>query len=381
MKNFLKKSLVLFFSLLFITEFSGGNMEAIQYLERADYLLNKIFELYFIKEYGLFKENFPSKKDDKPVSYLWPFSGLLSALTTLIQVPNGEKYKDKLNIILEGLEKYWDDTRFPPAYQSYPKEFGGGDRFYDDNLWVGLDLVDLYNFSRDKKYLEKAKNIFKFALSGWSEDLGGGIFWCEQNKITKNTCSNGPFVLLSLKLYEITNDKFYLDWGTKAYNWTKNKLQAPEGVFWDNINLKGNIDRRLYPYNSGTMLHSSVLLYKITKDERYLKEAQRIAKASFNIFTYISKNGERFFYKHPWFVTILFRGYLELYKIDNYPEYINTLVRNINYAWENAKDEYGLIYHDWSGEVNEKKSPRWLLHEACMVELYARITLLKLGLF
>jgi rhamnogalacturonyl hydrolase YesR len=169
--------------------------------------------------------------------------------------------------------------------------------------------------------------------------------------------------------------------GIKAYNWTKNKLQAPEGVFWNNINLKGNIDRRLYPYNSGTMLHASVLLYKITKDERYLKEAKKIAKASFNIFTYISKNGERFFYKHPWFVTILFRGYLELYKIDNHPEYINTLIRNIDYAWENARDEYGLVYHDWSGEVNEKKSPKWLLHEACMVELYARVALLKLGLF
>lgn len=112
---------------------------------------------------------------------------------------------------------------------------------------------------KDKKYLEKAKSIFKFALSGWSEVLGGGIFWSEQNKFTKNTCSNGPFVLLSLKLYELAHEKFYLDWGIKAYNWIKSKLQAPEGVFWDNVNLKGEVDRRLYPYNSYALFIGSAL--------------------------------------------------------------------------------------------------------------------------
>lgn len=312
---------------------------------------------------------------------MWPFSGLLSAINMAIRLPDGEKYKDKLNIIFKGLEKYWDAKRFPPAYQSYPEEFGGGDRFYDDNLWIGLDFIDLYYITKDERCLEKAKGIFKFALSGWSEDLGGGIFWCEQNKTTKNTCSNGPFVLLSIKLYELTHEKYYLDWGIRAYNWTKSKLQASEGVFWDNINLQGKVDRSLYPYNSGIMLHSSVLLYKLTKNEEYLIEAQRIAKASFNIFTYITKNGEKFFYKHPWFVSILIRGYLELYKVDNYPEYINTLINNIDYAWKYARDKYGLIYHDWSGEINEKETPKWLLHEACMVELYARIALLKLSQF
>lgn len=149
MKSLLKKSLVLSFScLLFVSiGFSVGSVEANQYLERAEYLLNKIFELYFIREYDLFKENFPPKKDDKPVSYLWPLSSLFSAVATMIRLPEGEKYKDKLAIILKGLEKYWDDIRFPPAYQSCPKELGGGDRFYDDNLWIGLDFIDRYYFT------------------------------------------------------------------------------------------------------------------------------------------------------------------------------------------------------------------------------------------
>ena len=46
----------------------------------------------------------------------------------------------------------------------------GGDKFYDDNEWVGLAKLQLYLTSGDKAALERAKAIFKLVVSGWDTD-------------------------------------------------------------------------------------------------------------------------------------------------------------------------------------------------------------------
>jgi hypothetical protein len=43
-----------------------------------------------------------------------------------------------------------------------------------------------------------------------------------------------------------------------------------------------------------------------------------------------------------------------------------------------ARDKSGLIVNDWTGISKEKDNPKWLLDEACMAELCARIALLKI---
>lgn len=59
-------------------------------------------------------------------------------------------------------------------------------------------------------YLEKAKLIWKFILSGKDDVLGGGVYWCEQKKESKNTCSNAPGAVFALKLFQATQDDAYL---------------------------------------------------------------------------------------------------------------------------------------------------------------------------
>lgn len=342
--------------------------------ERAEYLYDKIVELYGVKGQNLFLEHYPMQGDDRAVSFLWPFSGMFSAVNALGRLEGmKDKYNGYLADMMTGLEKYRDELRQPAAYQAYPFDFGGDDRFYDDNMWLGLDFVDAYELTKDDGYLKKAEEIFEFIMSGWSEELGGGIYWCEQKRETKNTCSNGPAAVLALKLHGITGDKSYLDRGLKIYRWTKQKLQSPEGVYWDNINLQQEVDKTVYAYNSGTMLNAAALLYRITGDEGYLKEAQRVAKAAFDHFAPVSGDGMRFFPdRNPWFTVILFRGYLALYEVDQDPVYIKAISDNINYAWEHARDRNGLISRDWRGKNGGDEESKWLLDEACMVEFYAR---------
>jgi len=351
------------------------NMQ-ITYQKKAESLYEKILELYSVEGTNLFLENYPPKPEDNVVLYLWPYSAMFSAANAIIKLPgNKEKYIDSYEKILAGLEHYYDDIRKPAAYEAYPGEFGGSDRYYDDNMWLGLDFIEAYRTFGDKKYLEKAERIFEFVKSGWTDELGGGIYWCEQKKESKNTCSNGPAAILALMLYEETQKEEYYEWGLKIYNWTKDNLQSPSGVYWDNIDLKGNIDKATYTYNSGTMLHASVLLYNITKEDKYLLEAQKVAKASLEHFT--EKKQDICFYpaNNPWFTDILYRGYIELYKVDGNPRYINSIIDNIDYAWENARDENGLLESDWSGVVKNRNRP--LLDVSCMVEMYARTALLR----
>ena len=125
---------------------------------------------------------------------------------------------------LPGLAEYLDTTRMPAAYASYINTAPASDRFYDDNVWLGIDFCDIYEATGDKKYLAQAEMIWKFIESGTDDVLGGGIYWCEQKKHSKNTCSNAPGTVYALKLYAATGDGRYLEQGKGLYAWTKEHL-------------------------------------------------------------------------------------------------------------------------------------------------------------
>ena len=52
--------------------------------------------------------------------------------------------------VLPGLEEYFDTERTPVAYSSYIRTTPTSDRFYDDNIWVGIDFIDIYQITKEK---------------------------------------------------------------------------------------------------------------------------------------------------------------------------------------------------------------------------------------
>ena len=129
----------------------------------------------------------------------------------------------------ETLLKYYNTTKEPMCFGCFVNPHD--QRLYDDAIWVGIDLADLYSKTKDSWYLDYAKSVWNFVLSGKDDELGGGVYWDENAKDSKNTCSNGPAVVLALKLYQITNDAAYLENGKDIYKWTKSKLQEREVLF------------------------------------------------------------------------------------------------------------------------------------------------------
>lgn len=358
---------------------------------RAAELTTLVYDRYGVEGSPLLRENYPDDRTYRAdylaegtegtpnaYSYLWPFSGMLSAVSVLFEVTGDMRYLRMLDErILPGLEHYYDDSRFPVGFASYVQRAGQSDRFYDDNIWLGIDLAELYLSSGEQRYLDMAKVIWTFVKSGEDSLLGGGIYWCEQKKTSKNTCSNAPAAVFAFRMFEATQDSLYFTTGKTWYEWTKRHLQDPEdGLYWDNVNLEGRVDKRKYPYNSGQMLQSAALLYRFTEDSSYLHEAQRIAESGYEHFfeAFIPPSGEPFRLlkrSDNWFIAVMMRGYAELHRVDGNNRYLDTFRENLDYAWSHARDSDGLFSKNWSGL--DQGSRKWLLDQAAMVEMYARI--------
>ena len=365
-----------------------------EFVGNANALLDSIFVYYQQGKVGLFNENYPKKDGDvvtyladadtirkDKVAYLWPTSGVFSAVNALLKATSDTSYAQLLDTcIIPGLHCYVDTTRLPVCYQSYLAEAGHSDRFYDDNIWLGIDYVESYELTKKSEYTNEAERIWNFLESGRDSILGDGIYWCEQKKHSKNTCSNAPASVLALKLYQITKDEAYLNAGKELYQWTKTHLQdSTDGLYFDNISLQGKVTKWKFQYNSGQMMQAAALLFKHTQDSLYLEDAQQLAKACDRFFfeDFVADDGTQFRALkngNVWFVAIMLRGFEEVYAVDGDKRYLNQFIETLRYMW-NHNTNVNKLFDDECFVVlpEKKKESKWLLTQAAMVEMYARL--------
>src|SRR5207248_297258 len=99
-----------------------------------------------------------------------------------------QKYADPLGSYADALQVYWTEHKGIGGYDVLPGP-KPADRYYDDNEWVVLALVEAYEATRDVKYRNRAEATFRFVLSGEDDKLGGGLYWQENKLESKNACS------------------------------------------------------------------------------------------------------------------------------------------------------------------------------------------------
>ncbi len=369
--------------------------DARAYREMADATIDSIYKYYSVDGTHLLSENYPfdanyvagyldqdapaDEKGKKPFAFLWPYSGTLSMATAMLAATGDKKYKKLLEEkVLPGLEQYFDDRRKPAAYSSYivAAEPDAG-RFYDDNDWVGLDFIDLYAITKNKKYLRKAETVWRFIEDGTDNKFGGGVYWSEEKR-SKNTCSSAPAAVFAMKLYQATGNEKYLEAAKSIYGWTKATLQDKEDyLYYDNISRR-RIDTRKFAYNSGQMMQAAALLYKVTGEQSYLTDAKNIARSAYDYFfrEFHPAEGESFRVLrsgNTWFHCIMFRGFVELYGVDTTEKtYIDAFAKNLSYIWEHGRSSEGLFSQDFSGRRRE--GHKWLLTQTAMVEMFARMS-------
>jgi hypothetical protein len=290
-------------------------------------------------------------------TYLWSLCALYQANNEIEKIDPAVKLMDPLLTIMN---KYYNPAPPEPGYSDYIMKLNPGERYYDDNQWIGIAALDAFARTKKKPYFDLGKSIYDFMMHGYDTVAGGGLYWKETSKSSKNTCSNGPGVLVALQLYQATNDKHYLDTALLLFNWVNEKLQAPSGLYYDNIRTKdGSISKTIFSYNTGTMLESNVYLYECTKDEKYLKTANNIADSSLSFF--YDKAAFRDGY---WFNAVLLRAYQHLLKYNKDTKYILGFKKCLDNALQNNKNKQGLFY--------EKEGVFNLVEQGGMLEILAR---------
>lgn len=358
-------------------------------LRRARTMKKTIYSLYRVDDTPLLAENYPQQSGDRATylaegadqsvneySFLWPYSGTLSMMAALYDATGDEKYLDFIDhITLEGLDRYYDTSREPYAYASYVTA-ETADRFYDDNIWLAIDYTDLYLTTGEEGYLSGARGIWDFVMSGRDTLLGDGIYWCEQKKHSKNTCSNAPAAVCALKLYKATGEEAFLTTGRALYEWVFTTLRdTQDNLYFDNISLEGKISRAKYSYNSGEMVEAGALLYSITGEDRFLREAQATARACYDRWFKTVQDGEEQIRimesGDVWFDAVMLRGLIALYRIDGEAEYLKAVSRTLDYAWRNGRDKDGLFGKYLSKQ--DENPRRWLLTQAAYAEMSARM--------
>lgn len=217
-------------------------------------------------------------KTKKEILFNWGVGVLMSAMNSAARVD--PKWRDELRTFVESTRSYWNPAKPVAGYDVWPMP-KPADRYYDDNAWMVLALVEASEILAEPKFLGYAKDALTFVLSGEDERLGGGIYWREKEKTSKNTCSNGPSAAACLAVYEKTKDPKLLSKAIELYEWTKKNLQDPTDLlFWDSKNLAGKVDKTKWSYNTALMIRTAAELGRLTGKEQYSKEASDMAAAS-----------------------------------------------------------------------------------------------------
>jgi hypothetical protein len=314
----------------------------------------------------------PAKRETKngylrEYTYLWSYCAMYQAANEIEKLDPKQKLMAPM---LELINRYYDPAPPKPGYSDYIMKLKPGERYFDDNQWIGITSLDAFERTKDKKHFELGKAMYDFQMTGYDQVLGGGIYWKEGDLSSKNTCSNGPGALVALQMYKATKQKFYLDTAIKLVKWTDSKLRTPENLYWDNIRTKdGRMGKATFSYNTGTMLESYVYLYELTGKKEYLDQANIIADASLSYFY-----GSGKFKDEYWFNAVLLRGYQHLLKVNKDTKYIIAFKKCLDNALQNDKNAKGLFD---TTKRDGTKEARDLVAIGGMLEILARYAWLE----
>jgi hypothetical protein len=327
---------------------------------------------YYIQGSGLY--------NGEPFSYLWPFSQALAANVSLANVHGvPSSITSELRARMIGLRNYLDTNNsgqpegtFTSTLAAFdgtvaPPGGPGGTKYYDDNDWVGIELMRVYRQRHEPSALGSAEAIMAFEMAGWSTNQqlpcpGGIPFSNDAENTDRNTVTNAPAAELAAQLYRATGNVQYLTFAEMAYEWVRRCLLAPSGLYADHINAKGIVDPTLWSYGQGTMIGAGTLLYQATGNSAFLYQARQTASAALAYFT-----AERLAGEIPFFPSVYFRNVLYLDSVTHDPPGSELAQGYVDYAWQHLRLTNNLF-------VAGSPPSAQLLVQAAIVQIYALLS-------
>ncbi|HUY99012.1 MAG TPA: glycoside hydrolase family 76 protein, partial [Thermomicrobiaceae bacterium] len=117
-------------------------------------------------------------------------------------------------------------------------------------------------------------------------------------------------------------------------------LLAPNGLYWDHIDIAGEVERTQWSYNQGTMIDAAVLLARATGEPGYREQAERTARAAIALYA----GGDRLATQGPAFNAIFLKNLLLARDAGGIDVDLSPLRDYGTRLWESARDpESGLF--------------------------------------
>jgi Glycosyl hydrolase family 76 len=339
---------------------------------RAWLSFQEMQQYYYVLGSGLYK--------GEPFSFLWPFSQALAATVTMADIPGVRPVLTReLKARFIGLRSYLDTNNAGAIEGTYtsslaafdgtaaPPTGPGGAKYYDDNDWIGIELVRMYRLTREPAVLSTAESIMAFEMAGWQSipTLGcsGGLPFsnlAENN--TRNTITTAPAAELAVQLYRVTRQSQYLQFAQMAYEWVRTCLLEPSYMYGDHVNRRGIIEPHLWSYTQGVMIGAGTLLYQATGNGTYLYEARQTAAGALAYFTPV-----RLAQEIPFFVSVYLRNLLYLDSVTHDPPGPSIAQAYVDYAWGHNRLPENLF-------VAGSPPSGQLLVQAAFVQIYALLS-------
>lgn len=254
---------------------------------------------------------------------VWPVSQVLAAAIDLVRA--GWIGEDDVSTLLRILETYHDGDGFGPFPGERP-------RYYDDNAWLALDLLDAHALLGDDALIDRAARTFLFIREGEHPD--GGVYWVEAPRRSRHTCSTAPAGLVAMGLAGRHCDQHdALAFARRCDAYLHRALRRPDDLYADKVDDDGTRDEAIYGYNQGTPVALSVALFEADGDAAHLADARRTTTASLAHFA----EGDRLWGHEPCFNAIWLRNLLTLDRHDRQPPVQDLIGRYADRLWREAR--------------------------------------------
>ncbi len=292
-------------------------------------------------------------------AYAWPMGVQIKALIHAGRIKAAE------NLLNDFHNNYYTTRNGIGGYTAGYKESTNANRYYDDNAWIVMDLMELYAANQQDFYLERAKLILNMCMSG--ESPLGGIMFNERewdpasgdDYLRWRTCATAPTAYANLQLYEVTKEETYLENAIRLYEFMKQP-----GNWGIGPGYRG--------YENAVIMRVALMLHKITGEQKYLDDTYQLA---YSMETqYIAWDTRRLNETGQWGGHDMTDAYVQLYEFDKNPRWLNIVAHYLIYIHDNAKNEKGFYTEEWTGIYDPKKDNREeLLYQASPASSFMKL--------
>lgn len=253
------------------------------------------------------------------------------------------RYKDMIYDIFKGFNLHYGTD-------------WGNNEYNDDIMWMVIACARAYLLTGDEEFLKTAEYHFNLVWDrGWSDDLGGGIWWRTDNQ-TKNACINCPATIAACLLGEALGDESYYDKAVQIMNWVvANIYEDSTGHVYDAYDISGSKNQWASTYNQGTFIGANALLYEHFQDDIYYDRARLAADYVIQtmyqggVMSNEDNNGDLIGFKG-----ILCRWIYRFAVYNNQSDILEWLKYNAATAWNN-RNKAGLIWTTWNSKTSDTK--------------------------